>query len=117
MIPGTKLVGYNRMKFLLDALEDLNRKFHDLGGQLYIFCGEPTTIFHQLWETYGIRKICFEQDCEPIWQTRDNKVRDLCQKLGITCSENISHTLWDPNEVIEANGGVAPLTYQMFVSL
>lgn len=104
------------MKFLIEALQDLDNKFRKLGGQLYLFRGNPVTIFRRLWEEFGIRKICFEQDCEPIWQSRDEKVFRLCREIGVECVEKVSHTLWDPNEIIEANGGMAPLTYQMFVS-
>lgn len=106
------------MKYLIEALQDLDSKFRKLGGQLYIFCGlEPVMIFKRLWEEFGIRKLCFEQDCEPIWQNRDEKVSRLCRDIGVECVEKVSHTLWNPNEIIEANGGVAPLTYQMFVSV
>lgn len=35
--------------------------------------------------------------------------------MGIECVEHISHTLWNPHEVIKTNGGVPPLTYQMFL--
>lgn len=110
------MVAYNRMKYLLDALEDLNQQFRQSGGQLYVFKGEPAQIFRELWETIGIHKICFEQDCEPIWRDRDNKVKDFCADVGIKCVEKISHTLWNPNDIIDTNGGVPPLTYQMFVS-
>lgn len=110
------MVSFNRMKFLLDALDDLDRQFRALGGRLYVFEGNPVDIFHRLWEEFSIKKICFEQDCEPIWRERDEKVAQFCQNSGIQCIEKVGHTLWDPKQVIEANGGFAPLTYQMFVS-
>ncbi|XP_063709618.1 cryptochrome-1 [Culicoides brevitarsis] len=112
---GTKVVGYNRMKFLIEALQDLDNQFRKLGGQLYIFRGDPVTIFRRLWEEFGIKKLCLEQDCEPIWQARDERVARLCSDIGVEFVEKVSHTLWNPNEIIDANGGVAPLTYQMFL--
>jgi len=112
---GTKLIGYNRMKFLLDSLKDLDQQFKSKGGRLFVFVGDPVHIFHRLWEERCISKITFEQDCEPIWSERDNKVKSLCLEFGIECSESISHTLWDPQLVIKTNGGIAPLTYQMFL--
>jgi len=39
----------------------------------------------------------------------------LCSELNIKCIEKVSHTLWDPLEIIKANGGTPPLTYDMFV--
>ncbi|KAG5682744.1 hypothetical protein PVAND_012077 [Polypedilum vanderplanki] len=113
---GTKLVGYNRMKFLIESLEDLNEQFKSFGGNgLHIFRGDPVEIFTKLSKELGINKICFEQDCEPIWNERDMRVAQMCKELDITLIEKISHTLWDPNSVINANGGYPPLTYQMFL--
>ena len=43
-------------------------------------------------------KLTFEQDPEPIWQPRDNDVKDLCKKWDVEAVEKISHTLYDPQE-------------------
>uniref|UniRef100_T1PEJ3 Cryptochrome-1 n=1 Tax=Musca domestica TaxID=7370 RepID=T1PEJ3_MUSDO len=116
---GTKCVGYNRFKFLLDSLKDLDDQFRAIsggnGGRLYLFQGNPVQIFRSLHEKFRINKLCFEQDCEPIWNERDNSVKALCHDLGIEAVEKISHTLWDPQTVIDTNGGIPPLTYQMFL--
>ncbi|XP_055380996.1 cryptochrome-1 [Condylostylus longicornis] len=113
---GTKIVGYNRLKFLLDSLNDLDRKFQQYNGRLTIAYGDPVYIFRQLNKYLKLNKICFEQDCEPIWKLRDDKVKDLCRnELMINYEEKISHTLWNPQKVIETNGGIPPLTYQMFL--
>ncbi|XP_052868813.1 cryptochrome-1 [Anopheles cruzii] len=112
---GTRLVGYNRMKFLLESLADLDRRFRELGGQLLVFRGDCVTILRRLFEELNIKKLCFEQDCEPIWKDRDERVAKLCQMMGVRCVENVSHTLWNPLEVIQTNGNIPPLTYQMFL--
>ncbi|XP_004529289.1 cryptochrome-1 isoform X1 [Ceratitis capitata] len=118
---GTKTVGYNRMRFLLNSLADIDSQLkaipnngHGL-GKLYLFQGNPAKIFRRLNEQYQLNKICFEQDCEPIWNRRDDSVRALCHELGIEAVEKVSHTLWDPRTVISTNGGIPPLTYQMFL--
>ncbi|EDW83799.1 uncharacterized protein Dwil_GK13802 [Drosophila willistoni] len=115
---GTKDVGYNRMRFLLDSLQDLDGKVQQATegrGRLHIFQGQPKEIFRRLHQQLQLKKICFEQDCEPIWSQRDASVKSLCQELGIEWVEMVSHTLWDPHTVIETNGGIPPLTYQMFL--
>ena len=33
---GTKACGYNRMKFLIECLEDLDRQLREVGSQLFI---------------------------------------------------------------------------------
>ena len=39
----------------------------------------------------------------------------MCFDLEIEWIEKVSHTLWDPLEIIKANRGTPPLTYDMFV--
>ena len=39
----------------------------------------------------------------------------LLSASNIEYIEHVSHTLWDPMKIIEANGGIPPLTYDMFV--
>lgn len=103
---GTKLVGYNRMKFLLESLADLDDQFKKLGGHgLLLMRGNPVEIFRKMWKEFGITKICFEHDCEPIWNERDDNVKMMCQELGIQVVEKVSHTLWNPMDVIRTNGG------------
>lgn len=117
-LSGTKCVGYNRFKFLLDSLKDLDDQFRQISediGRLYIFQGKPVEIFHRIHQKFGIHKLCYEQDCEPIWNQRDDAVKKLCHELDIITIEKISHTLWDPKNVIDTNGGIPPLTYQMFL--
>lgn len=94
------------MKFLLESLSDLDEQFKKLGGQgLLLFKGDPVQIFKKLWQELGITKICCEHDCEPIWNERDDKVKELCAELGIEMIEKVSHTLWNPMDVIRTNGG------------
>ncbi|KAH8280088.1 hypothetical protein KR018_007531 [Drosophila ironensis] len=115
---GTKCVGYNRMRFLLDSLQDIDTQLQartEGRGRLHVFEGDPAHIFRRLHDQVRLHKICFEQDCEPIWNQRDDNIRALCQELGIECVEKVSHTLWDPRTVINTNGGIPPLTYQMFL--
>lgn len=103
------------MKFLLESLADLDRQFRDLGGQLLVFRGDSVTVLRRLFEELNIKKLCYEQDCEPIWKERDDAVAKLCRTMDVRCVENVSHTLWNPIEVIQTNGDIPPLTYQMFL--
>ena len=48
-----------------------------------IFRGKPVEIFCQLKTKYNIGKVCFEQDCEPIWYKRDEAVKNWCRKNDI----------------------------------
>lgn len=93
----------------------MNNILTNHGGKLHIFKGNPEQIFRKLIPKLNIKTICFEQDCEPIWRKRDDAVTKLCQEMNVECIEKVSHTLWDPKEIIKSNGGIPPLTYQMFL--
>ncbi|XP_039290665.1 cryptochrome-1 [Nilaparvata lugens] len=112
---GTKVVGPNRMRFLLESLKDLDSQLQIVGQRLFVFKGSPVKIFEWMAKSLNMKTLCFEQDCEPIWAERDNAVKSFCDGAGVKWIEKVSHTLWNPKEVIEANGGVPPLTYQMFL--
>jgi len=101
--------------FLLECLADLDNTLRKMGSRLHVFRGCPLAVFRYLHSGSGLKKVCFEQDCEPIWHFRDDSVKSLLGALGVECSEHISHTLWDPMKIIVANGGTPPLTYDMFV--
>lgn len=92
---------------MLESLRDLDEQLKEFIGSfgLWIFRGKPEVIFRKLHEKLGINKICFEKDCEPIWKERDEKVKNLCSELKISVVEKVSHTLYDPNLIISANGG------------
>jgi len=111
---GTELCGYNRMSYLLECLKELHERFVSVGSRLHIFRGDPVNIFTALNNSRGIEKLCFEQDCEPIWIQRDEGVKKWCQQNNVECIERVGHTLWNPHEVIKLNGGTPPVTFAMF---
>lgn len=113
-VAGTSNVALPRMQFLLETLKDLDDNLKEHGTRLYVFKGDPVEVFDKLIEEWGVTRITFEQDPEPVWQERDNSVKDLCAKQGIEWIERVSHTLWDPQLIIKENGGCPPLTYAMF---
>ncbi|KAG0726473.1 Cryptochrome-1 [Chionoecetes opilio] len=114
---GMKVTGYNRQHYLMGALSDLDDQLREHGSQLFMCKGSPVDVFTTLHKEMGVTHLSFEQDCEAIWNRRDDEVRKMCSELGITMMERIAHTLWDPFEIIEANGGQPPTTYEMFVQV
>lgn len=110
-----KNITFNRLKFILESLDDIDNQLRKLNGRLYVFQGDPVKILRTLSVQLNVKWICIERDCEPIWWVRDNAVREMCKVIGVTLNEHTSHTLWTPEEIIEMNGGNAPLTYQDFL--
>ncbi|XP_064121732.1 cryptochrome-1-like [Macrobrachium nipponense] len=58
---GTKVAAYNRIRFLTDALGDLDSYFRKQGSQLHVFKGDPVEIFRMLHKNCGMSRLTFEQ--------------------------------------------------------
>ncbi|CAL4175159.1 unnamed protein product, partial [Meganyctiphanes norvegica] len=114
---GLHGTGYNQAKFLTQALHDLNDQIRAVGGYLHILKGQPSDIFRALHAEVGITHISFEQECEAIWQDRDDAVRKVAAELNIELLEGVSNTLWNPFDVLAANGDTPPVTYDMFLQV
>jgi len=112
--PVTKMCGYNKIQFLVECLQDIDNQLKSVNSRLYCVAGDPVDVFKQLSKKYKIGKICFDQDAEPIWIQRDNAVKNFSVSHKIDVVETIGSTLWDPLEIIEANGNAPPLTYSHF---
>lgn len=108
------MAGFNRTRYLLECLADLDNQFKAYGGRLICFQGNCVEILERLIHKWSITHISFEQDPEPIWRERDDAVKQLANSLGVEIIEKVSHTLWDPEKVIAMNGGEPPLNYEMF---
>ncbi|XP_065557615.1 cryptochrome-1-like [Artemia franciscana] len=109
------IISYHQAGFLLESLEDLDKQLNAHGSRLYVAEGCPLELLKFLKKDSGLKHLFFEQDCEPIWWKRDGLVKNLCCDLNIPWSEDVGHTLWDPDQIIEAMGGSPPLTYNMLL--
>ncbi|XP_041452601.1 cryptochrome-1-like [Lytechinus variegatus] len=114
-VAGTSTSGFNRWRFLHDCLADIDEQLKAGGGRLFVFQGDPCHVFKEMFLEWGVRYLTFESDPEPIWTERDCKVKALCKEMNVECIERVSHTLWNPDHIIEKNGGTPPITYSMFM--
>lgn len=113
-VAGTKFAGFNRMRFLIECLEDLDSNLRKFGGRLYVFHGRSADVLTSLFKEWGVTKLTFEQDPEAVWKDRDDEIKAICKKKEIECVERVSHTLWEPMKILEENNGMPPLTYNIF---
>ncbi|XP_062014458.1 uncharacterized protein LOC133730989 [Rosa rugosa] len=51
--------------------------------------------------TWDVKKLCLEYDTEPYYQALDVKVRDFASAVGIEVFSPVSHTLFNPGEIIQ----------------
>ncbi|XP_074275944.1 (6-4)DNA photolyase [Silene latifolia] len=115
--PGSSRAGVNRIKFLLESLSDLDSNLTNIGSKLLILKGEPAQILINCLKQWNIKKLCFEYDTDPYYQALDAKVEKYASSAGIEVSSHVSHTLFDPRDIINKNGGKPPLTYKSFLKI
>nr|GLL48519.1 (6-4)DNA photolyase isoform X4 [Ipomoea trifida] len=114
---GSTRAGLNRIRFLLETLVDLDSSLKKLGSRLLVLRGEPTQVLIRCLKEWSISKLCFEYDTEPYYQALDDKVKNYASVAGIETFTPVSHTLFNPADIIQKNGGTPPLTYQSFLKL
>ncbi|KAK3026097.1 hypothetical protein RJ639_040769 [Escallonia herrerae] len=107
--PGSTRAGLNRIRFLLESLVDLDANLKKLGSRLLVLKGEPSE--------WDIKRLCFEYETEPYYQALDCKVKNYASLAGIEVFSPVSHTLFNPADIIQKNGGRPPLSYQSFLKL
>ncbi|KAI5594076.1 hypothetical protein BDE02_03G052700 [Populus trichocarpa] len=115
--PGSRLAGLNRIRFLLESLVDLDTSLKKLGSRLLILRGEPGQVLTRCLKEWGVKKLCFEYDTDPHYQALDIRVKEYASAAGIEVFSPVSHTLFNPADIIQRNGGKPPLTYQSFLKL
>ncbi|XP_026726090.1 cryptochrome-1-like isoform X2 [Trichoplusia ni] len=110
-------VGINKWRFLLQCLEDLDASLRKLNSRLFVVRGQPADALPKLFREWGTTALTFEEDPEPYGRVRDHNIMSKCREVGITVTSRVSHTLYKLDQIIERNGGKAPLTYHQFQAL
>lgn len=110
-------VGINKWRFLLQCLEDLDSNLKKLNSRLFVVRGQPADALPKLFREWGTTALTFEEDPEPYGRVRDHNIMTKCREVGITVTSRVSHTLYKLDNIIERNGGKAPLTYHQFQAL
>ncbi|XP_073292053.1 (6-4)DNA photolyase [Primulina huaijiensis] len=115
--PGSKRAGLNRIRFLLESLVDLDFNLKKIGSRLLVLKGEPSEVLSRCLNEWRISKLCFEFDTEPYYQALDKKVKNHASAAGVEIYSPVSHTIFNPVDIIQKNGGKPPLSYQSFIKL
>lgn len=88
-----------------------------MNSRLFVIRGQPADALPKLFKEWGTTVLTFEEDPEPFGKVRDHNITALCNELGITVIQRVSHTLYHLEEIIDRNGGKAPLTYNQFLAI
>lgn len=79
--------------------------------------GNPKTVFPKLFNDWRVECLTYESDIEPYARQRDVLVNKHAQKFNVNVITKVSHTIYDPDFVVQKNGGVAPTQYQSFLNI
>ncbi|KAM3247541.1 (6-4)DNA photolyase isoform X1 [Capsicum annuum] len=114
---GSSKAGLNRIQFLLESLVDLDLSLKKLGSRLLVLKGDPGDVLIRCLKEWSIGKLCFEYDTELYYQALDEKVKTYASVTGVEIFSPVSHTLYNPADIMQKNGGSPPLSYQSFLKL
>ncbi|XP_058253413.1 cryptochrome-2 isoform X2 [Hemibagrus wyckioides] len=114
---GAANVGVNRWRFLLESLEDLNRSLRKLNSRLFVVRGQPADVFPRLFKEWNVTRLTFESDSEPYGKERDGAIIKMAQEFSVETIVRHSHTLYNPDRIIEMNNNNPPLTFKRFQAI
>ena len=97
--------------------QDLDTSLRGLGSRLFVLRGEPGEVLTKVWETWDVKMMTWEEDTEPYAVIRDEAVKELAERKGVTVETFCSHTLYRPDDIVAKNKGQAPLTLVKFQSV
>ena len=98
-------VNDSRINFIYKSLKgmDSHLKSMDCSG-LLIKKGEPLEVLEELFQTYDIENLFFNEDFEPYGLERDSKASDLAASRGINTQKFTDHVIFRPGTVLKADG-------------
>lgn len=65
----------------------------------------PVTLLPKLWKEWNISHLVFEKDTDAYGRERDTQIQQLAKKAGVEVIAPYGRTLYDPDELVKANGG------------
>jgi cryptochrome len=70
----------------------------------------PQTLLPKLWKEWRISHLVFEKDTDAYGRERDEEVMKLAEKAGVEVLRVSGRTLWDSDDLVDANGGKPTMT-------
>ena len=111
-------VGANRLRFLLESLDDLDANLRARGSSLLILHGDPTRVIPAALEEWRCDRLCYERDTEPYALKRDAAVAEAARRTGVDVRDPSGHTLYDVDALLaKCPGGAPPTAYASFLKI
>ena len=62
-------------------------------------------MLRKLFRAWNISHLVFEKDTDAYARDRDEKIMEMAKEAGVRVITKIGRTLYDPDELVRANGG------------
>ncbi|XP_052750434.1 cryptochrome-1 [Galleria mellonella] len=110
-------IGINRLRFLIQSLQDLDFNLKKLNSRLYVIKGKAIDIIPKLFDEWQVKYLTTQVDIDPEIVKQDEIIEKIANEKDIFIVRRVQHTIYDVHSVIRKNNGNVPLTYQKFLSL
>ncbi|MCD2199520.1 DNA photolyase family protein [Halobacterium sp. KA-4] len=102
-----------RVAFMLDALADLRARYRDLGSDLLVRRGDPSTVLPDLVEEYGVDRVVWNHDYSGLARERDEAVRAALDDASVS-HEQVHDAVFHEPGAIRTNAGDPYSVYTYF---
>ncbi|MES2618258.1 MAG: deoxyribodipyrimidine photo-lyase [Bacteroidota bacterium] len=93
-----------RVIFIHEAIAALKQQLQTFGSDLKVFYGHPADVFAKLFSEDQIKAVYTNTDYEPSAIARDESIRQLAKKAGISFNTFKDQCIFDYTEVLKDNG-------------
>lgn len=93
-----------RAVYLIGSLQELQKKYAEVGSQLLILQGTPTQVLPALAESLGAKAVFWNKDVEPYARARDRSVADALKEKGIAVQAFWDQLLHPPKRIMTGSG-------------
>lgn len=102
----------NRWQFLLDCQNDLSKSITKINpkSRLFVLREAPQTLLPKLFAAWRVTHVVFEKDTDSYALDRDKVITKAAKDAGVDVVVRTGRTLWDPDELVKANGGDPTMT-------
>lgn len=94
----------NSIQFMVESLKEVDTELKKLGTKLHLFYGKNEDIINDIINNYDINEVFVNMDYTPFSKSRDNKIKDICDKNGVIFNSYEDSLLFDV-EKIKSNEG------------
>ena len=73
----------HRLKFISQAIKNINIELAKKKKKVYTFKGKPCNIIEKLIKKFDIKEVYLNKDYEPYARERDDQIKVLCEKNNV----------------------------------